>query len=279
MSQMWPRMCDSSSVFAPLAAGLAFEVVEVDRVVVGHVHQHRPAPACAIAPGTGASVKQFDSTASPGLHAGGLERHEHRRAAGIHGHAVPHAEFARELGLERRHLARLAAGLAVAVQLAAGHQRQRGLHARRRDRLLLRQVELEPGGAHRALSAPVPVERAEVERLLRDSTCAAACRRCAHGLPCLRGARCARPPGRPCARLARQALPGHGLDELADRQAARVARRAARSAGCGSGRCTCRRRPRWFLRRGTASRSWSGWRATSRGRAPSPAGARRHSGR
>ncbi len=63
-----------------------------------------------------------------------------------------------------------------------------------------------------------------------------------------------------------QPLPGHGLDELADRQARPSSAPRLWSAGCGSARCTCRRRPRSSPRRETASRSWSGSPATSRGR-------------
>ena len=61
-------------------------------------------------------------------------------------------------------------------------------------------------------------------------------------------------------------LVGDGLEELPDPEAARVARRAARSAGCGSCRSSCRRRRPSSPRRGRARRSCASARGTSAAR-------------
>jgi len=47
MSQMCPRMCDKKQGFRTAAVGLFLEVIKVDRVIVGHVHEHR-ARACMV---------------------------------------------------------------------------------------------------------------------------------------------------------------------------------------------------------------------------------------
>ena len=81
------------------------------------------------------------------------------------------------------------------------------------------------------------------------------------------------------AGLAGHALPGQRLQELVHRQPARVARRALGRQHVVRSARPCRRTPRWFPRRETASRSWSGVPATSRGRRSALRGVRRRSGR
>ena len=66
ISQMCPRMCDSSSVLAPLAWALRRKSSRsINRSSVTSTSTGT-APAWAMAPGTGASVKQLLRTLSPG---------------------------------------------------------------------------------------------------------------------------------------------------------------------------------------------------------------------
>ena len=63
-SAMWPRMWESSNTLPGVPRRGVFEVVEVDGQVVGGLHEHGRAPACATAPGTGARSRSY-STTSP----------------------------------------------------------------------------------------------------------------------------------------------------------------------------------------------------------------------
>ena len=94
---------------------LAFKVSQVDQVVVGHVHQHRLGLRMRDGAGHGGQRKAVGQHPVAGLHTGGLECDEHRRATGVHRHAVARADLLRKGLFQQRDLARLAAGLAIAV--------------------------------------------------------------------------------------------------------------------------------------------------------------------